>query len=150
MTTESSETVNRPQAVGRAANGSMWSRHKTLVNFSLDAVLLVVFLVMAWLMAVLVLVFPRGSVRDTIWGATASEWQDALFAVFCVFGVGVVVHVMLHWGWICGTVSTKLLGRKASKDDGSQTLIGVGFLMFLLHILGAAVLAARISMVSPG
>lgn len=130
------------------ARSLFWTRHKTVINFWLDVVLLILFVVQAWMLAVLALVFPRDSTKANIWGFTASDWLDSLFVTFCVFAVAVVLHVMFHWNWVCGTIATKLLRRKAGKDDGSQTLIGVGFLIVLLHIIGAAVLAARVSLVN--
>lgn len=131
-----------------SAVSSLWSRHRTLINFWLDTLLLVLFVLQSAMLGVLVLVFPRGVAQATIWGATAADWLEGLFVVWCTFAVGIVLHVMLHWGWICGTVATKLLGRKAGKDDGSQTLIGVGLLIFLLHLVGAFVLAAKVSLVN--
>uniref|UniRef100_A0A7C2NXT6 DUF4405 domain-containing protein n=1 Tax=Schlesneria paludicola TaxID=360056 RepID=A0A7C2NXT6_9PLAN len=128
---------------------SFWTRHKTLVNFWLDAALLVLFLLQAWMLTVLAVVFPRGATGWTIWGGTPDDWLAGLFATWCTFALGVLVHIMLHWTWICGTVATRLLGRKATKDDGSQTLIGVGLLILLLHVLAAAVLAARVCLKSP-
>ncbi len=128
---------------------TFWSRHKTVINFWLDAVLLVLFVVLAGMLAVLALVFPPGVLQATIWGSTAADWLNGMFLVFCTFSLGIVLHVMLHWGWICGTVATKLFGRKAGKDDGSQTLIGVGFLILVLHLLGAFVLVARVALVNP-
>ncbi len=138
-----------PSSADTGTRGSFWSRHKTLINFWLDVVLLALFLVQAWMLTVIVVVFPRGEDQWKIWGNTASEWLDGLFSTFCVFAVAIVLHVMFHWTWICGTVATKLLGKKAGKDDGSQTLIGVGFLVVLLHMYGAAVLAARVSLMNP-
>lgn len=140
--------ANPTWATETVSRSSFWNRHKTIINFWLDAVLLVLFLIQAWLLTVVALVFPRDSNASTIWGLTVSDWLDSLFATFCVFSIGVVVHVMFHWNWVCGTIVTKLLRRKAGKDDGTQTLIGVGFLIVLLHILGAAVLAARVSIVN--
>ncbi|MDP1798752.1 MAG: hypothetical protein Q8K78_14755 [Planctomycetaceae bacterium] len=139
-----------PTTVGAApTRSSFWTRYKTLINFWLDAVLLLLFLVQAWLLTVVALVFPRDDLRSTIWGIGFADWLDGLFIVFCTFGVGVTLHVMLHWTWICGTIATRLLGRKATRDDGTQTLLGVGFLIALLHALGAAILAARLSLLTP-
>ncbi len=147
---ESPNEGRQPTKVAAApARSSFWTRHKTLINFWLDTLLLILFLVQAWILTVLALVFPRGDLHSTIWGAPFADWLDGLFVVFCTFGLGVTVHVMLHWTWICGTVATRLLGRKASKDDGTQTLLGVGFLIFLLHGLGAAVLATQLSLLTP-
>lgn len=146
---EAPPPVSPLSAERSAVRGSFWTRHKTVINFWLDVTLLVLFLVMAWLLTVLAVVFPRGVTGWTVWGHTFSDWLDALFATFCVFTVGVVLHVMLHWTWVCGTVTTRLLGRKATKDDGTQTLIGVGFLILLLHLFGAAVFVARVLLVGP-
>ena len=129
---------------------TFWSRHLTMINFWLDVLLLIGFLIQAWIIAVLQIVFPRGSGPEwKVWGGTATVWSDSLCGVYCVFAVGVVVHLMLHWSWICGVVSTRLLGRKADKDDGSQTLIGVGIIVLLLHLLMVGILAARMALTGP-
>ena len=126
---------------------SFWTRHKTLINFWLDVFLAALFLVQAWLFIVLRYVFPRGDdARWTIFGGTADDWQDASFGVFCMFSLAVVVHVMLHWDWICATVSTRLLHRKSKKDDGTHTLIGVGLLVVLIHVLIGGILGARVGL----
>lgn len=141
----SSSPSERPQ------RGSFWSRHSTIINFWLDAILLVLFMLQAWILAVLHVVFPRGAGSDwTIWGATPLDWSEALLAVYCVFGFAIVVHVMFHWSWICGVVTTRLLGWKARKDDGSQTLIGVGVIVVLVHLLFAGILIAKVGLHPPG
>lgn len=106
------------------------------------------FLVLAWMLIVIRYVFPRGVRVWTIWGGAVEDWQDALFGVFCIFSLGIVLHVMLHWDWICATVATRLLGRKAERDDGTQTLIGVGVLVVAIHLIIAGVLAAKVSLLS--
>lgn len=140
------ERAVRPDDTPSRSSG-FWTRHKTLINFWLDLLLLILFLVQGWMLAIVALVFPRGDTQWLIWGAAAADWLDGLWITFCLFAVGVVIHVMLHWSWICGAVATRLLSRKAVKDDGSQTLIGVGLLIALLHIFAAAVLAARVSLI---
>jgi len=138
-----------PETGSARPRGSFWSRHSTLINFWLDALLLILFMVQAWIIAVLYAVFPRGAGKEwTIWGANAADWFDALFVTFCVFSAAIVVHVMFHWGWVCGVVSTRILRRKAGKDDGSQTLIGVGLIVVLIHVLMAGILAARVGLTS--
>ena len=123
---------------------SFWIRHKTVINFWLDAVLWVLFLVLAWELAILRLAFPKAAGdRWKLLGHTAADWQDLAFNTFCVFSLGIVVHVMLHWSWIVGTIQTKLLHRKATRDDGSHTMIGVGLLFVLMHLLAAGIRWAR-------
>jgi hypothetical protein len=130
--------------------GTWWSRHCTVVNFWLDFLLLIVFVVQAWILSVLHFVFPRGAGPDwTIWGANLLDWTEALCVTYAIFSVAILVHVMFHWTWICGVVSTRVLGRKAGKDDGSQTLIGVGLIVFLVHVLIAGILVAKAGLVGP-
>jgi hypothetical protein len=133
-----------------ASRSSFWSRHSTIINFWLDVGLLILFLAQAWMFAVLHVVFPRGSGSDwKVWGATPLDWSETLFATFCVFSVGIVLHVMLHWAWICGVIATRLLGRKPGKDDGSHTLLGVGVIVVLVHLLVAGILLAKFALVGP-
>lgn len=130
------------------AKGTFWNRHSTMINFWLDVLLAVLFIVQGWMFAVLHVVFPRGAGPEwTIWGATRLDWSEALFAVFCVFSTAVVLHVMFHWAWVCGVVSTRLMGIKAKKDDGSQTLIGVIVLVALIHVIIVGILASRLGLV---
>lgn len=130
------------------AKGSFWNRNSTMINFWLDIVLAVLFIVQGWMFAVVHVVFPRGAGSEwKIWGATRLDWSESLFAVFCVFSALVVLHVMFHWAWVCGVVSTRLLGIKAKKDDGSQTLIGVIVLVALIHVIIVGILATRLGLV---
>ena len=129
--------------------GTWWSRHQVLVNFWLDVLLLVLFIVQAWLLAVVNLVFPRGAGPDwTIWGATPLDWSEAAFVNFCLFSATIVVHVMFHWNWISAVVATRLLGRKPGKDDGSHTIIGVCVLVFLIHVILVGILVATTGLVN--
>ena len=143
-------TRETPKPAAGAPRPLFWSRHSTIVNFWLDALLLVLFVVQAWMFTVLHAVFPRGAGPDwTIWNATPLDWSEVLLATFCVFSAAIVLHVMLHWSWICGVVATRLLGRKPGKDDGSHTLIGVGLIVVILHLLAAGWLVTRMSLTGP-
>ncbi|MEZ6058663.1 MAG: DUF4405 domain-containing protein [Planctomycetaceae bacterium] len=126
-----------------------WS--KTIVNFWLDATLLVLFVVLAWLVAVTRFVFPQRTDATgwTLWGGDIVDWHNAQFVVFCIFSAGVAVHVMLHWSWICGVVNTRIIKRKAIKEDGSDTLIGVGLIAAILHIIAIGLLLAMWGVKSP-
>ncbi|MBS0206097.1 MAG: hypothetical protein JSS49_24655 [Planctomycetes bacterium] len=144
----SADSVSKATAVPDRPR--FWSRHSTIINFWLDVLLLILFLIQAWMFAVLHAVFPRGAGSDwTIWGATPLDWSEALFTTFCVFSFAIVVHVMFHWSWICGVVATRLLGRKAGKDDGTQTLIGVGVIVVLVHLLVGGILLAKVALTAP-
>ena len=117
---------------------------KTIVNFWLDCLLLVLFLMLVWVSAVLRFLFPAGptEVEWSLWGAGAESWRGVQFGVLVLFSLGIVLHVMLHWSWVCGVVTKHLLGRPPTRDNGSQTLIGVGVLLGILHLLAAGLLVA--------
>ncbi len=121
---------------------SRWS--KSIINFWLDCLLLVLFLGLVWASAVLRFLFPVGprAMEWQLWGADIEGWRDLQFVILCLFSLGVLLHVMLHWSWVCGVVTKHLLGRPPTRDDGSQTLLGVGVLLAILHLLAAGLLLA--------
>ena len=148
-------SVNRPAELKSSAPrpvrpGSWWSSHSTIINFWLDVLLGIIFFVQGWMLAVIRFVFPRGAGPEwKVWGATLLDWNEALSVVYCVFSVGIMLHVMLHWTWVCGVISTKLLGKKATKDDGTQTLIGVGLIALMVHLLIGGILVAKAGLLGP-
>ncbi len=133
-----------------ATKRSFWSRYSTLINFWLDVALLILFLVQAWIFAVLRLVFPRGAGPEwKLWNITALEWSETLCNVFCVFAFAILLHVMFHWSWICGVISTRFLRRKPGQDDGTLTLLGVCLIVGLLHLFMGGILLAMVGLVGP-
>jgi hypothetical protein len=121
---------------------STWTR--TDVNFWLDCLLAVVFLVLLAISLVIRFVFPRAqeSTGWTLWGLIYDEWIQAQFLVLAVLTLLILVHVMLHWNWVCN-VARQRYGRAANQpaaakkpDTGWQTIVGVGLMILLLNILG--------------
>lgn len=117
---------------------------RTLVNFWLDLFLLVVFVSLLWVSAVLRFVFPGrvDATGWTLWGGDVIAWRNFQFTILSLLAAGITLHVMLHWSWVCGVLNKQLLRRKAIRSDGSDTLIGVGLIAVILHILGIGVLWA--------
>lgn len=115
----------------------------TLVNFLLDAALFIIFAMLCWVSALTRFVFPNGS-TGTDWtfaGRSLDNWRDFQFGVLCAFAVGVLIHVMLHWTWVCGVVESKLLsrvfGKRIAGNDGTRTLVGV--ILLALTLLGMGI-----------
>jgi hypothetical protein len=78
------------------------------------------------------------------------QWTSLQFAMVAVLALGVLIHVMLHWSWVCGVVATRVARNKQAKfDDGTQTLYGVGLLLVIFNLLGLAIAAAALSIQSP-
>ncbi len=78
-----------------------------MVNFCLEALLLVLFVACVWCVAVTRFAFPPAT--------AAAGWRDLHFGLLCALVLAVLVHVMLHWNWVCGVVTTRLLARREGK-----------------------------------
>ena len=125
---------------------------KTLLNFWLDATLLVVFVTLGIVAVILQFVFPPGTAAKgwTLWGMTHGQWSSLQFSLLCVMALAVLLHVMLHWTWVCSVLARKILGRPSSPDDGVRTLYGVGLLIVLLNVAGLVVAIANWMIRPPG
>lgn len=130
---------------------------KTTVNFWLDCFLLLVFLVLCWSAVIVRFVFPAALRSEgwTLWGMDYQTWSDVQFATLCVLSAGILLHVMLHWTWVCGVVGNYLKkkdakGKPAGQDSGTRTLWGVGLMIVIFNILGLGIAAAALSIQGPG
>lgn len=132
----------------RKSAPARWSR--TIVNFSLDALLLGVFVSLAAASLVMRFVFPAATVADgyTIWGLGYDAWSNIQFGLLALLALAVVVHVMLHWSWVCNVVAARLRrdGDKRKLDDGVMTLYGVALLIAVFGAIGLLVAAAALGL----
>lgn len=110
----------------------------TLINFWLDGLLAVVFVKLCLTSVILQFVFPPGvAARGAmLWGMSYGQWCSLQFGLLAVLGFGVLIHVMLHWTWVCSVLSKRVLKQSEVPDNGIRTLYGVGLLIGLL-LLGA-------------
>jgi hypothetical protein len=126
---------------------------RTWINFILDTLLLIVFTGVVWVAATLKFVFPPGPEAEgwRLWGLDHVDWSNAQFVLIAIMLAGVVLHVMLHWTWVCGVVASRYGREKKGKvDDGIRTLYGVGLLIVILHLIGIALTAASLMVEDPG
>ena len=125
---------------------------RTSLNFLLDTLLLVIFAALVFSGVIVRFVFPPASDARgwLLWGLSYDEWSTIQFAIIAIMTLAVLIHVMLHWSWVCGVVTTRLArGNKVKLDNGTQTLYGVGLLIVILNILGLAIAIAALSIQSP-
>ena len=123
---------------------------KTLLNFVLDSILAFSFLAVLWSATALQFVFPPAFHAQgwSLWGWNYEQWARFQFLSLCIVAVLILLHVMLHWSWVCGVATQRLgkrLGRKITLDDSHQTIVGVGMLIGLLHLLGVFYLSALLT-----
>lgn len=125
---------------------------RTTINFLLDTVLLLAFLTLVWCSLILRFVFPPGpaALGWTLWGGTFDHWSALQFGLVATLTLGFLVHVMLHWNWVCGVVASRFSRDKKGKiDDGIRTLYGVGLMIVLFTVIGVGVAAATLMIRSP-
>ena len=129
---------------------------KTTTNFWLDVFLLLTFLALCWTSVVLRYVFPPGPKSDgwTLWGGDYLAWTDLQFAALCVMIAAVLLHLMLHWSWVCGVIGNWRRKRagdaaKPTADSGSRTLWGVGLLILIVNVLGVGTALAVLTIHGP-
>ena len=126
---------------------------RTIVNFLLDTFLLAAFAVLIWTAVVVRFVFPPANHARgwSLWGLSLDAWLSVQFAMVATLTLGILLHVMLHWSWVCGVIAARIAGDKKAKiDNGTQTLYGVGLLIVILNVLGVAVAAAALAIRGPG
>jgi heme/copper-type cytochrome/quinol oxidase subunit 2 len=124
---------------------------RTTLNFFLDLLLLLITISLIWTSCVLKFVFPpaTGAVGWTLWGLSYDAWADLQFSLLAVIVLAILVHIMLHWSWVCGVVQTRFLRRRGKAEDGSQTLYGVSLLVAILLTLSALLLVAQLAVRGP-
>ncbi len=127
---------------------------RTDVNFCLDVTLLALFLAVCTLSVILEFIFPSGPQADgwLLWGKDFGEWSRIRFGFLATLAAAVVLHVMLHWSWVCGVVASRLGAKKSgatAHDDPSRTLWGVGLLIVVVNVVGLIVAAAALTIQSP-
>lgn len=134
-----------------ARRGRGWTWND--INLVLDAVLLVVFMALCFAAVVVRFVFPPGPGAKgwTLWGFDYDAWGGIQFGLVATLALGILVHVMLHWSWVCNMVASRFVKtRQGRVDDGLQTIYGVGLLIVLLAAVGGALAAAVLTIRGPG
>jgi hypothetical protein len=125
---------------------------RTTVNFLLDTLLLIAFSILVWSAVIVRFVFPPAydSRGWSLWDLSLDDWLSVQFAMVAVLALGILIHVMLHWSWVCGVVASRASRNKKGKiDNGTQTLYGVGLLIVILNVLGLAIAAGALMIRGP-
>jgi len=113
---------------------------RPVVNFWLDALLLQLFVLQALTAVIVQFVFPPASAAQgwTLWGLSLADFCSLQFAFTALLGLGILIHLMLHWSWVCTVAARRLFKAAQVPDTGLQTIYGVGLLIAVL-VTGAAV-----------
>lgn len=148
-------TSATPGRRGGSDRTTFLARHQTIINFGLDVVLLLNFLLLVWVAVIVRFVFPPAVASSgyTLWGMSLERWMDVQFGVLAALSLGILVHLMLHWSWVCGVLGSRFLkarhGKKRVMDDGQRTILGVGLMIVFLNVMGLGIAVAALAIKSP-
>ena len=111
---------------------------RSITNFLVDAVSALVMFGMIVTGLVMRYTLPPGSGRSRLlWGLGRHDWGDIHFWLAVAVAALVVVHVALHWQWVCGMVWRTFRrgeGAKLPLSTLTKNLTGVGFLLGVVAI----------------
>lgn len=103
------------------------------VNFTIDALAFVAFILLVSTGITMYWLLPPGSGHMEIWGMNRHGWGDIHFWVSVSFITLIAVHMVLHWSWI----TAKFKGKGEKKTGPNYRLAGLvaAFIIILLMAL---------------
>ncbi len=127
---------------------------RSTLNFLVDMTLATLFGAVLAATSIAEFVFPPGldSQGWSLWGLEIDGWRSVQVAAIGLFSLGVLLHLILHWNWICGFLTARLSrrwGMRVKINDSEKTVYGVATLILFLSILGMVVTAAEFSAKPP-
>ena len=114
---------------------------RSTLNFVVDLVTLLVMFGMIATGLVIRFVLPpgtggrHGGVGKALWGMGRHDWGDVHFWLSAAIGVLLLIHVALHWAWVCTSVQRIVRGGRsdaAKSSPRTRNLYGVGFLLAII------------------
>lgn len=117
---------------------------RNTLNYLIDGLTALSLIGVALTGLVLKFVLPPGSQRAgwTLFDMRRHEWGDVHFWTTVALGALLLVHVVLHWQWICVTTS-RLVHRGSRPSARARSLIGAVVLVLVAGGVTGAIFAAR-------
>lgn len=116
---------------------------RSRLNFLVDLMTLLAIFVMIATGLVIRFTLPPGTGGRhgegglILWGLGRHDWGDVHFWAAVVLGVLLVVHVALHWSWVCTMLRGLVCGAGCGvRPAGRQSIYGVGFLLLVVLVFG--------------
>lgn len=152
-----STTTNPPAAAPSPRSGSATppkGRRRLgtpLVNFWLDAALLLALVFVVWVSVMMQVVFPAPSAAAgwELWGLSFDHWRNVQFFSLCFAALLALEHLVLHWNWVCGVLAVQVLRLKKRPDEGVQAIYGVGTFIVIQGLLFVGIVVAMLCVKHP-
>lgn len=110
---------------------------RATLNFVIDFISLLVMLAMICTGLLIRFILPPGSgQRLAVWDYSRHDWGDAHFWLAVALGVLLLVHVALHWGWVCQVVSRWFHSGATRVPALRRNLIGAATITVLVLTVG--------------
>jgi hypothetical protein len=122
---------------------------KNTLNFIVDVLTLLAIMVMLGTGLIMKWPLPPGSGSRglTLWGLGRHEWGDVHFWAAVALGTLLILHVALHWSWVCGTIRRLVKGPRQPRG-ALDNAYGVVFLLVLIGFFTTLTLVANASVTS--
>lgn len=128
--------------------------NRNKLNLATDVLTLILFQAMVVTGLVVRFLLPpgsggrRGGPRLTLWGLGRHDWGDVHFWMSLTLVLLLVVHVGLHWSWVCETVRRAFNPRAEGRlSNPVRHLYGAMFLAAVAIAIGVFFLVARAGVV---
>ncbi|MBN1510966.1 MAG: DUF4405 domain-containing protein [Phycisphaerae bacterium] len=126
---------------------------RSSLNLLIDALATLVMLALIATGLVVRYTLPAGSGGHgrggglVLWGLDRHGWGDVHFWLAVAVGVLMVLHVALHWRWVCATIRHVLRRGEPAGTTGPlrSNLYGVGFVAAIVLLIGGFLLVARMN-----
>jgi len=116
---------------------------RSAVNFLIDVLTFLVFFAKVWTGFLIHYVLPPGGGRGhalTLWGMNRHDYGKAHFYLALAMIILIVVHLWLHWSWVCSVLSNMVGAsrpkriRRAIYGVTLSLIIGLGTVGSLLWV----------------
>lgn len=101
-------------------------------RFVVDAVLFLLMLSLIFTGLLMSFVLPHGSRAGNVWSMTRHEWGDVHFWIAMSMLAGLLIHLMLNWGWVCTVVVRLFRGRMPKPRSLVRNIAGAGVLVIVI------------------
>lgn len=118
---------------------------RNTLNYLTDLVTFLALLAVALTGLLLKFVLPPGSSREglVLLGMGRHDWGEVHFWSTVVLGGALLLHIALHWTWVCATTRRLLTGKSAAVSGRGRGAWGVLAIALLAGIFTGFVYLSR-------